>query len=81
MRLVKVEWIDAHGGGRYGWRPLEGMTERPAPCRSVGYLLRETGEEIVVVPHLQDTDMGDGEIIIPGRWVKRIVDLKEARDD
>lgn len=79
MRLVLVEWVDAYGGGRYGWRPLDSMADKPAPCTSVGYLLRHTKEEIVIVPHLQEETWGDGEIAIPTGWVKRIVDLREGR--
>lgn len=82
MKIVKVEWSDATGGVRSGWRPLAEMRKlgAPAPAVSIGYLLREDENSIVVCPHLvgEAMDEGDGEAVIPRVWVKSITELVDA---
>ena len=78
-RLVLVEWADAEGGVRSGWRPIEDMAQDTVPCYSVGWLV-DDGDPMVVCPHMGkagDRTIGDGEIRIPAAWCSRIVDLVE----
>lgn len=69
MKLVLVNWVDAAGGNKSGWRNLESMkNDTLHPVQSVGFLLRKTDELITVVPHVSG-DQGDGEIDIPLSWI------------
>lgn len=82
MRLVLVEWHDAEGGVRAGWRPVAQMSAELTPCKSVGWLKQSDNEVLVIVPHLGDHEnkdgvLGDGEIRIPTSWATRVVDLIE----
>lgn len=73
--LVEIEWVDAAGGARMGWRPLKEIVEnaRLANACAAGYLLKKTRDFVVIVPHIakdaNGTD-GDGELVIPRKWVK-----------
>jgi len=76
MKLVLVEWEDACGGERRGWRPLIDMaTHGPVRGFSVGWLIVESTKHVTLVPHVMD-GMGDGEIAIPRDFVTRITSLK-----
>ena len=83
MRLVLIEWRDARGGIIAGWRPVSDMRKKsePSPAVSVGWVVREDEESVVVCPHLvgDAREEGDGEIVIPRDWVTRVVDLVEAK--
>lgn len=79
--IVLVEWKDAAGGARIGWRPIrEVEKQETAICYSVGFLLRQTNNEVLIVPHvatLGDQADGDGELCIPKSWVKKITVLRK----
>ena len=78
MKLVMIEWRDAVGGTRAGWKPVADMTrDKPHQCRSVGWLVSETEERLVIVPHLTNDNDGDGELTIPKDWTQSIVELIE----
>jgi hypothetical protein len=83
MRLVLVEWVDASGGIRSGWRPLAEIkkTSAPMPALSVGWIIRDDEDCVTVCPHRvgEDHDQGDGELAIPKSWVIRMVDLIEKK--
>jgi hypothetical protein len=69
MKLVLVNWHDAAGGNKSGWRNLESMkSDTLHPVQSVGFLLRKTDELVTVVPHVSG-EQGDGEIDIPCSWI------------
>jgi hypothetical protein len=69
MILVLVNWVDAAGGNKSGWRTLDSMkNDKLHPVTSVGFLLRKTDELVTVVPHVSG-DQGDGEIDIPLSWI------------
>ena len=75
--VVLVNWLDAAGGIREGWRSTRKMARlKPAKCQSVGFLLKKTRRAIVVCPHLCHDGDGDGEIVIPRGWVTSIKRLK-----
>ena len=76
--LVLVDWKDAMGGTRSGWRPIDTMHAPTADCQSVGWVVENTAEKIVVVPH-KAGDEGDGEIAIPKDWVQKITPLTMKR--
>jgi hypothetical protein len=70
-RLVLIEWLDSHGG-MGGWKDLEECTPDLLICRSVGWLLHETDQVKVIIPHLIEPDpsthiaaQGRGDMTIP----------------
>lgn len=83
LRLVLVDWQDsvAQSGE---WESLEKAEAPPAlVCRSVGWLVAEGDETILIAPHVHDAIdelrtvfSGSGCMIIPQRAVVRIVDLE-----
>lgn len=83
MRLVQVEWVDASGGIRAGWRALTDIKKgaAPTPAISVGWLVRNDEDCVTVCPHLvgENREEGDGELSIPKSWVIRMVDLVQKK--
>ena len=79
-KIVLVEWWDACGGSKSGWHPMKDIVDqKPALARSVGFLVRNEPDVVVVCPHTVEADGhmdGDGELAIPKSWVKRIKVLK-----
>ena len=78
-RIVKVEWLDASGGIKSGWRPTTDIRKggKPAPAVSVGFLLTDDENAMIVCPHLvgENLEDGDGEVVIPKSWVVKVTDL------
>lgn len=82
VKICKVVWKDAQGGANVGWRSLDELTEsKVATAVSIGVILVDDDEKIIVCPHLlvEDDviDQGDAEIVIPKQWVMSIVELEE----
>lgn len=79
--IVLVEWKDAAGGARTGWRPMKEVERQEvADCYSVGFLLRRTKDEVLIVPHIAtigEQSDGDAELCIPKSWVKKITVLRK----
>ncbi len=48
MRLVEIEWLDAHGDGG-GWMMIEEITPKIKPCSTVGYVVTEDANFICTV--------------------------------
>jgi len=59
MKLVLVEWLDAHSRSDAGWKKLDDVMQdsKPLPVKSVGYLVSQSKAAVVLVPHIS----GDGE--------------------
>jgi len=78
--LVQVNWIDSCGHLR-GWTPIEQLKELIAgECVSVGYLICQDKERIVIAPHIgpskEDEEFeGDGVFVIPQVAIKKIIIL------
>lgn len=87
--LVLIEWWDSVGAGN-AWRSVDDMVAtldgvEPLVVRSVGWLVVDTPELKVVVPHIypasltHNTDTGGcGELSIPARCVKHVRELTYA---
>lgn len=75
--LVLVEWLDAHAGR--GWQTADQIRSAAEPlyCRSVGWLVSETADCKVVVPHISgERDgveflTGSGDLTIPAKAIVR----------
>ena len=83
MKLLLIEWLDSHSGE--GWQPLQKI-EHDGPtihCRSVGWLLCETKEYKVLVPHISGEGdasavaWGSGDISIPAKAIVKVTVLQQ----
>ena len=80
-RLVLIEWLDSHSGR--GWQTAEMLRQAAEPlyCQSVGWLLSDTKDCKVLVPHIggeRDGDMmmqGCGDLVIPARAIVKMTPL------
>ena len=72
-KLVLIEWVDSHSGR--GWQSLDELKDKAEPlyCRSVGWLVKETRDCKVIVPHISGEKNGD--IVLQGR-VPRVTELE-----
>ncbi len=74
-KLVMIEWVDSHSGR--GWQSLGELEEAAEPlyCMSVGWLIKETEQCKVIVPHISGEENGDiilqgcGDITIPKKAI------------
>lgn len=81
MKLVYIEWVDSCGDSSR-WRELDEIKkDRPATIRSVGWLVKETEKSKTIVPHLSDSDHGQGEMTIPKKAIRRTTVLKSPGID
>jgi hypothetical protein len=81
LQLVLVDWIDAAGVAAH-WAPLEDVKSYPQRCQSVGWLLEDEPDFIVVAPHVGLDENGwpeqvVGDMCIPRSAIKRIAALPE----
>ncbi len=83
MKLVYVEWIDAHGV-EPNWEWMEDLISKvtiEVVAKSVGFLVKETRKQVTLVPHLIEAGpgikaQGCGEMTIPRVNIKRMVVLR-----
>lgn len=83
MKLVLVEWLDAHAGR--GWQTMERIERAAEPlyCRSVGWLVQDTKDCKVIAPHLAGEGNGgavlqaSGDLTIPTRCIVKLTVLKK----
>ena len=81
--IVLIEWVDSHSGR--GWQDFEDLQGKATPlyCRSVGWVIEETEECKLVVPHISGEKNGHiilqgcGDLVIPTRAIVKVVSLKE----
>ena len=85
MRLVLVEWVDSFGCSA-AWQDITDSVAVPLHCRSVGWLLHDTDDCKVIVPHLSEAHhpsaapQGCGDMTIPTCAVTRMIDLADPRE-
>ena len=82
MKLVLVDWFD-HSSSPDGWHDIEEyQTESfPLACQSVGWVVHEDKDIMVIVPHRylpRDgyKQRGSGDLTVLKRAIKRIKVLK-----
>ena len=82
MRLVLVEWVDSIGCSS-SWSKIEEIRPELPVCRSVGWLLHDSEECKVLIPHLIDSSHDNfpaqacGDMTIPTCSIRSMVDLFE----
>lgn len=82
MRLVLVEWLDSMGVGG-DWQCLDCVKDpEPVVCVSVGWIIRDTEEYILIASHRHDGGVIDdaeaqvcGTMAITKGTVVKIADL------
>ena len=74
MKIVLVEWIDS--STEYGWLKVESFDTSVVKCQSVGFLIKETDDAIVVTLSRSDSGRCADAITIPKCSIKRIRYLK-----
>lgn len=89
MKLEYIEWSDSVGCGA-DWTTLEDLKEmQESVCRSVGWVVADTANHIVIVPHIHDGQsygealyspkQGCGEMTIPKKSIQRREKLSEYK--
>ncbi len=79
-RLAFIEWLDAYC--LTGWREVKDIDSEPLTCRTVGWIVKENEDCLVVAPHLSSEDhaeaplQGNGVLTIPARSILRTVTLQ-----
>jgi len=81
-KLVLIEWLDSHSGR--GWQMLDELQGKAEPlyCRSVGWLVKETKQCKIIVPHIAGEKNGDimlqgcGDMVIPAKAIVKVTPLK-----
>jgi hypothetical protein len=82
-KLVLIEWLDSHSGR--GWQTIDQLesTAKPLYCRSVGWIVSENEDCMVIVPHIGGEKQGEimfqgcGDLTIPTKAILKITILKE----
>lgn len=82
-KLLLIEWVDSHSCGN-GWQKLETVesNQEVLHCRSVGWLLVETDDIVVLVPHISGERNTNtrlfckGDLAIPKRAITRRTKLR-----
>ena len=80
--LVRVRWMDSIG--QAGWNSLSYITEdHSLECVSVGWMVQEKNDRIVLVSHIQDASASDpkcdGHITIPRQAIIKVDKSYERR--
>jgi len=86
MKLVYIEWIDAHGvEPNWEWMDeLLAKVDYVCVTKSVGWLIKENKKQVVVLPHWIEANkdtraQGCGEMTIPKANISRMVVLTVPR--
>lgn len=64
MKLLYIEWSDtANDGG--DWIDFKRAVREVEHCQSVGWILEEDDEKLVIVPNISEDKQCFGSVIIP----------------
>jgi hypothetical protein len=62
--IVLVEWVDS--ASAHGWNHIDAINPALKVCTSVGFLIKETKDNLIVASSLSfDPDLCSGDISIP----------------
>ena len=73
MKLVYIEWVDATTSD--GWEKFDIHQHGIDYCKSVGWLLHEDKQQIVMASTVSDNQTNQ-RIAIPKAWIKKRRSLK-----
>lgn len=76
MKIVLIEWVDITKHNT-GWIPAEAVVDnmRFMRCKSVGFIVAETEEAVVISQTVTDEQITDP-LVIPRRVIKKIRKLR-----
>ncbi len=81
-KLVCVKWVDAFGCSTT-WEEIEDVEAHAHYCYSVGWIVKESDDAIVLVPHYSPAselynvkEQGCGDMTIPKLGIQYILNLK-----
>ncbi len=76
MKLVYIEWLDAHS--TESWTDLEELRRecKPHMIKSVGWLIHEANGHKVIASHISESECGSGNMTIPNSQIKKLKILK-----
>lgn len=76
--IERITWVDSYGCGP-SWRTLDELPDA-CICNSVGWVIRENEEVLVIAPHYSEPSDGDtvycGEMVIPIACIRERVQLQ-----
>jgi len=79
MKIVEVEWIDAHYEG--GWKPkiaLEDAVRKDLKIVTLGYLIEDTDDRIILTHGIDgEGEQYQGYYLIPKGCVLNIKEIKK----
>jgi hypothetical protein len=78
FKLVLIEWVDSYSV--YEQRDFIKYIKDPeiVKCKSVGFLIKETDESILILPHISnENEAGMGGICIPKISITKITEIYE----
>ena len=84
--LILIEWRDAYGVGT-NWAPINDVTGTCLLCYSVGWLVFQDDDCVVVVPHMSQSghphavQQGCGDMTIPRSAILSIKELDPKERD
>lgn len=81
--VVEVIWTDAGMNMEPGWRPMDEILEHEPPIiHSVGYLVKDTDDYLLVVPHFSKSgnEVGMGEMLINRSQIQSIEVFQRSSD-
>ena len=79
LKLVYIKWLDSVKGS--GWDIVTDMENEVTSCESVGYIVSNKKESILLVPHILDYNsksvpqQGCGQMTIPKKAIIKIREL------
>jgi hypothetical protein len=68
--IVEIWWVDT--SGLAGWTDLDSPHNHIEPCRSVGFLITQTADEILLAPTITVSGAGLNPMAIPMGCVKQV---------
>ena len=78
---VMVKWVDSYGCGS-DWEQTRDINAEPHYCYSIGWVLEETSDVIVIAPHLSPAreevgaeESACGDMTIPMRSVINVTEI------
>ena len=67
--LYRVDWIDAHSNG--GWSLPKDINIKPLKVNSVGWLIKDTKDYIVLAQNMSSSGNCADRIHIPKKWIQK----------
>jgi hypothetical protein len=78
-KLTRIKWVDAVTESAPGWKAEAGfMQAKLSIAESVGWVIHEDDQLIVLVGSRNDAKQVDGDVTIPKAWIMEQVELEDV---